>query len=169
MCSKIDLRIINFGTWVPGRSPGGPQGVPKDPPGGPGPIFRGRFWGNCWCQNLLISESIFGLEKSELRERIFMDFGHVWGGPTLTMLCIYQQNQRFFIFELVGFRERFWHRKALKMTSKWPPKPLPNEIKNEVRNRGGSEGELRRYFPGFREASRRLLGSQWENTRGLYS
>ena len=79
-----------------------------------------------------------------------MDFGYVLGGPTLTMLCIYKQNQRFFIFELVGFRESFWHQTALKMTSKLPPKPLQNEIKNEVRNRGGYETVLNRYFPGFR-------------------
>ena len=118
ICSKIDLRIINFGTWVLGRPPGGPQGVPKGRPTGPYLVFRGRFWGDFWCRNLLISESIFDLEKSELRERTFMDFGLVLGGPTLTMLCIYQQNQRFFIFELVGFRERFWHEKAIKMTSK---------------------------------------------------
>ena len=30
-----------------------------------------------------VSKSIFDLEKSELRERILMDFGHVLGGPTL--------------------------------------------------------------------------------------
>ena len=118
MCSKIDLRIITLDSWFPGRSSGGPQEVPRVQIARPYSLFRGRFGGNFACQNLLISESVFDLEKSELRERIFMDFGLVWGGPTLTMLCIYKQNQRFFIFELVGFRERFWHRKALKMTSK---------------------------------------------------
>ena len=85
-----------------------------------------------------------------------MDFGLVWGGPTLTMLCIYKQNQRFFIFELVGFRERFWHRKALKITSKLPPKPLKNEVRNEIRNRGGYDREPALDFP----ASRRVLESQ---------
>ena len=43
ICSKTDLRIINFDPWVPGRPPGGPQGAPKVPITGPAPIFRGRF------------------------------------------------------------------------------------------------------------------------------
>ena len=29
MCSKIDPRIVNFGTWVPGRPPGRPPGGPQ--------------------------------------------------------------------------------------------------------------------------------------------
>ena len=32
ICSKIYIRIINFGTWVPGRLPGGPQGIPRGVP-----------------------------------------------------------------------------------------------------------------------------------------
>ena len=34
-------------------------------------------------------------KKSELRERIFMDFGRVLGGPTLRIYCTYFKNQRF--------------------------------------------------------------------------
>ena len=117
MCSKIDLRIINFGTWVLGRSPGAPRGVPKGRLTGPCPLFRGRFGGHFACQNLLISESIFYLEKSELRE----DFHGFWSrfGRAYPHDVVYiQAKPEVFHFELVGFRERFWHRKALKMTSK---------------------------------------------------
>ena len=146
---KIDFRIINFRTWVPGRLPGGPWGVPRGVPGGPSTFFRHRFWDHFWCKNLLIFELVFGLEKSELRERILMDFGHVLGGRTLRIYCIYNKNQWFFIFELVGFRERFWHQKAFKMNLKWVSKPFQNEARNEVWNRGGFEWWLRIDFPGF--------------------
>ena len=139
--------------------------MPKAPNPSPYSIFRCRFWGELWYQNLFFSDSIFGLETNELRERILIDFGNVLGGPTLTMLCIYKQNRRFFIFELFGFRGIVWHRKAFKITSKWSPKPFQNEVRNEVWNRGGFDMRVRIDFPGFKEASWRLLGSQWEGKR----
>ena len=120
--SKIDPRIINFVTWVPGMPPGGPQGVPKGRPTGPSPIFRPRFWIHFWYQNLSVFDSIFSLDKKELRERMLIEFGYVLGGPTLRIYSIYNQNQWFFIFELVGLRERLCHQKAFKMSSKTFPK-----------------------------------------------
>ena len=41
--SKIDPRMSNFVTWVPGMPPGGPQGVPSRVLMDPYPIFRHRF------------------------------------------------------------------------------------------------------------------------------
>ena len=148
-CSKIEVRIINFGTWVPGKLPGDPQEVPKAKNTDSCPIFRHRFWVHVWCQNLKIVDSICFVEKSELRERILMDFGDVLGGPTLIIYCIYKLNQWFFIFELVGIRETFWHKTAVKMISKWNPKPVQNEIRNDVWNRSGFEWRFRIDFPGF--------------------
>ena len=149
ICSRIELRIINFVTWVSGRPPGGPQGVLRGRPSGTSPLFRGRVWSHFWYQNLLISESIFGLEKSEVRERIFMDFGLVWEGqPYKNQL---KNNWFLMIFHFWTFRlpRELLAWKCVKMISKWAPKPLQNEVRNEVWNRGGFEMPLRIDFLGF--------------------
>ena len=136
MGSKIDFRIINFVTWISGRPPGGPQGVPRGRPMGPSPLFRGRFWGHFWCPNLLISETIFALERSEVRERLFLDFCLVWEGQPCKKQWKTNGFWWFFIFALCGSRESFWHENV----SRWPQNGIQNLSK--MRSETRSENEV---------------------------
>ena len=97
------------------------------------------------------------------------DFNGFWARPSMAdmrFLLKYFREIYVFHFLLIGFRESNFQVCVLKMVSKSSPKRRQNDVKNEVGNRVGNKCRMARRFPGFGEAFRRLLGSQWEGKRG---
>ena len=163
--NMLQNRLPESTISIPGTL-GGPRGVPNGRPARICLVLRCRFWGNFWYQNLLNSESISGLEKSELWEMIFIDFDLIWK-PRPSPNVAYMGWIWCFSFLSLSAPERaFGIPKSCKITSKWAPKRLQNQVENEVRNRDGFGWRLRLDFLGFEEALRRVPGSQWEGKRG---
>ena len=147
----------------------GSQGVPKGFPGGSqvppdqsSSDFYGRFWGHFWCQNRCLDSKQMSFGRGILWILTSLQDDRPCDWYWKKKQCFF----KVFSFELVGFREGFFQVCVLKTSSKWASKWLQNDVENEIGNREGSKGRMLQRFPGFDEALRRLLGSQWEGKRG---
>ena len=93
------------------------------------------------------------------------DFNGNWARSRMANLDLDSQNQCFLFnshFSLIGFRESNFQVCMFKMSSKWPPKWLRNDVEFEVRNRCRSKWRMAPRFPGFATALSRLLRLQWD-------
>ena len=112
---KSTPRNVNFETWDPGRPPGGPQGS-----SGQSIVdFRGSFLRLFSVPKPIKFRVDFWTRKKVSSERGFSSILVSSGEARPSRNHVYTiQNQRFFIFELVGSQESSWHKKISKMNSK---------------------------------------------------